>query len=156
LANGGGMGMYFGLQAEASERMMEAAKLPHLTFAGRSFSLHVFEESVVLDYFRFGEFLGQQEVDKEIFRRVMQDEARHVSFATMHLKYGLEHLPKARREEAIEALHIAADAVELGFGGYFMGHTATVESMAILAGGSANKLEAGLDIYRHMWHRTVS
>jgi hypothetical protein len=155
LANGGGVGMNFAFPLP-NERETAAAQHPLLAFAARSFGLHIVAESVVLDYFRFGEFLGKQEVDKEIFRRVMQDEARHVSFGTMHLKYWLEHMPKEDRDDAIEALHAAADVSEIRFGSYFMLHPSTIEAMAILAADGADQIEKGMEIYRQMWHRTVS
>jgi hypothetical protein len=155
LANGGGMGMYFSFPL-ISEREKAASAQPALGFEARSFALHIVAESVVLDYFRFGEFLGKQEVDKEIFRRVMQDEARHVSFGTMHLKYWLEHLPRDQREQALAELHIAADVAEIRFGSYFMLHPSTIEAMAILAADGPGRIEKGLETYRVMWHRTVT
>jgi hypothetical protein len=155
LANGGGFGMSFAALGTNVSSMSLAARHPALSYEGTSYVIHVLTESVILDYFRFGEFLGKQATDKEIFRLVMQDEARHVSYGTMHLKYWIEHLPAAERAESIEALHSVADAAEVAWGSYFMLNTATVESMAILAGNSVHNLKQGLDVYRHMWNRAV-
>ena len=43
-----------------------------------------------LTLFRHGEFLAPTEVEKKIFRLCMQDEARHVGYGTLHLKYFLK------------------------------------------------------------------
>jgi hypothetical protein len=156
LANGGGMGMSFSALGQNNSSMAMAAQHPALAYEGSSFVIHVLTESVVLDYFRFGEFLGKQEVDKEIFRRVLQDEARHVSYGTMHLKFWIENLPRAERDDAVAALHSVADSAEVAFGTWFMMHPSTVESMAILAADGVAQIEKGFEIYRHMWNRTVA
>ena len=49
---------------------------------------------------------------KELLKNVIQDEARHVSYGTMHLKYFLEHHPQ--REQAIADMHQLAEVAELG------------------------------------------
>ena len=101
--------------------------------------------------FRFGEFLGQTDVDKQLFRMVMQDEARHVSYGTMHLKYLLDHGPDAdaRREE----LHQIAAGAESFFFDLFFCNPATIESCAILAGGGIDDVGAGLEVYKSVYRQ---
>ncbi|KAA0230892.1 ferritin-like domain-containing protein [bacterium] len=109
LANGGGL-----LRCRADTEMGLASILLAPTYIQGSFLMHVGGEGLVLDIFRAGEFLAQNKCEKEIYRLCMQDEARHVSYGTMHLKYFLEHHPD--RAEAEEELHVVADAFEPGAG----------------------------------------
>jgi PAS domain len=105
LANGGGL-----LRCRADTEMGLAGILLAPTYIQGSFLMHVGGEGLVLDLFRAGEFLAQNKCEKEIYRLCMQDEARHVSYGTMHLKYFLEHTPD--REAVEEELHVVADTVD--------------------------------------------
>ena len=50
-------------------------------------------EGIVLSLFRAGAALSPSPVEQKIFRLCMQDEARHVAYGTMHLRYRLEQDP---------------------------------------------------------------
>ena len=91
LANGGGL-----MQASpGSEELLRVIiEAPSYTVA--SALMHVLAEGFVLTLFRHGEFLAPTEVEKKIFRLCMQDEARHVGYGTLHLKYFLKRAPGAR------------------------------------------------------------
>src|ERR1700732_3976859 len=66
------------------------------SFSEMSVALHLVAEGNVLTLFRFSEYLSPTDVDKKIFRLVMQDEARHVGYGMQHFKYVLEHFPEKR------------------------------------------------------------
>ncbi|MCE2391391.1 MAG: ferritin-like domain-containing protein [Proteobacteria bacterium] len=121
-------------------------------FLGMSYSVQMMGEAVVLDFFRFGEFLGRNPCDKEMFRRVLQDEARHVSFGTMRIKYYLDHAPAEERERALEMLHYFAsvdEATASGFG--LLINPNVIEPFALMAAGSTGELDKGWDMVREFW-----
>jgi hypothetical protein len=166
-ANGGGPGVEPGAEAalmsdpSKSALPMEVAKffsMPQADweFLAYSYFVQVMGEAVVLDFFRFGEFLGRNPCDKVIFRRVMQDEARHVSFGTMRMKYYLENAPVGERERALEMVHYLASACEAsgtGFG--LLINPCAVEPFALLAAGSVGNLHKGWDVVREFWAKAV-
>ncbi|MGE3774608.1 MAG: ferritin-like domain-containing protein, partial [Gammaproteobacteria bacterium] len=75
-----------------------------------TFLLNLLGEGLVLSVFRSGEMIAKTQVDKEIFRRCLQDEARHVSYGVLELKnYLATH---KNREAATEEMHRFADVGE--------------------------------------------
>lgn len=113
-----------------------------------TFLLNLLGEGLVLSVFRSGEMLAKTHVDKEIFRRCLQDEARHVSYGVMQLKYYLDNAPD--REKAIEQMHRFADVGELVILTAFT-EAALVEPMAILLGGGVDHIDRGLDGQAKLW-----
>ena len=116
---------------------MNEMALKHLrdadSFSEMSVALHLVAEGNVLTMFRFSEYLSPTDVDKKIFRLVMQDEARHVGYGMQHFKYVLEHFPEKR-----EVLHAHLDEAEnISFAG--AAATEVTESFIILAGGGMKK-----------------
>ncbi|MCP5031802.1 MAG: ferritin-like domain-containing protein [Actinomycetia bacterium] len=145
LANGGG------LATIRAEREVGLANILHApTYIQGSFLMHVVGEGLVLDIFRAGEFLAQNNVEKEIFRLCMQDEARHVAYGTMRLKYFLENHPD--REEAEAELHAVADMAERSFSGFLV-NPYLVEPLAVLAGGGIKNIDAGMEAVKLVWKR---
>jgi hypothetical protein len=112
------------------------------SFSEMSVALHLVAEGNVLTLFRFSEYLSPTDVDKKIFRLVMQDEARHVGYGMQHFKYVLEHFPEKR-----EVLHAHLDEAEnISFAG--AAATELTEAFIILAGGGLKKenIEQGIKI----------
>ncbi len=146
LSNGGGIGV-------APPVLFNTTSLIDMAsdYTVASYGIHLMFEGIFLDVFRAGEFIGQTDVDKTIFRRVMQDEARHVSYGTMHLKFYLENHP--HRGQAEEALHAIADGTELIFLTNFFTTPDIIEPLAVLFGGGVQHIEAGLDRLRIWWKR---
>ncbi|MEE9284434.1 MAG: ferritin-like domain-containing protein [Dehalococcoidia bacterium] len=166
-ANGGGPGVEPGaeavLQADPAksalppEIAMSISRIgPEWDFLAYSYYVQMMGEAVVLDLFRFGEFLGRNPCDKEIFRRVMQDEARHVSFGTMRMRYYLEHAPKDERKRALEMVHYLASISEAGATGFsLLINPNVIEPFALLAAGSLANIEQGWEWVREFWARVV-
>jgi hypothetical protein len=99
------------------------------TYTQASVFLHLLGEGFILSTFRNGEAIAHTAVDKRIFRLVMQDEARHVSYGMMHLKYFLKINP-GRAEE----IHFMLDEAEnLMIGA--LGSPELGEPLVVLAGG---------------------
>ncbi|MBI3744617.1 MAG: ferritin-like domain-containing protein [Chloroflexi bacterium] len=151
LANGGGLGpSYSSPPTPALPLTIDNAAI-HGSYHANSYSTQFIDEGIVLDLFRFSEFLGQTEVDKIIFQRVMQDEARHVSYGTMRLKYFLEHCPE--REDETERLHSVADFLETSHAVVILLNPHFMEASAVLAGGGATRIDKGYEAYRQLYVR---
>ena len=145
LANGGGL-----LHARAQTELGLANILHAPSYIQGSFLMHVVGEGLVLDIFRAGEFLAQNKVEKEIYRLCMQDEARHVAYGTMHLKYFLENAPD--RDKAERELHAVAEISERGFTSFLV-NPFIVEPLAVLAGGGIDHIDRGMDAVKVVWRR---
>jgi hypothetical protein len=137
LANGGGL--LSSSPGDALRVIIEAKD-----FTEMSAMMHVAAEGFVQTMFRMGEYIGQNEAEKRIFRLCGQDESRHLGFGVMHLKYILETQPW-RREE----IHHYLDRIEASLipnptddaAGF-----ALFEALAILMGGGINNFDKGLQM----------
>jgi hypothetical protein len=88
LANGGGLGRSSAVVERFLQLILDAE-----SYDEGSALMHLLGEGIVLSLFRAGEFLSPSPVEKKIFRLCMQDEARHVAYGTMHLRYRLDRDP---------------------------------------------------------------
>ncbi len=116
---------------------MNEMALKHLrdadSFSEMSVALHLVAEGNVLTMFRFSEYLSPTDVDKKIFRLVMQDEARHVGYGMQHFRWVLDHFPEKR-----DILHAHLDEAEnVSLAG--AAATELIESFIILAGGGLKR-----------------
>jgi hypothetical protein len=116
LANGGGLGKSKAVVEQFLKLILDAD-----TYDEGSALMHLLGEGIVLSLFRAGEFLSPSPVEKKIFRLCMQDEARHVAYGTMHLRYRLARDPSLaadyhayldRGEEIISMLFTTPEVVE--------------------------------------------
>ncbi len=98
LANGGGL-----LKSRGGTTSLLRTILEAKTYTQASALMHLLGEGFILDIFRQGELISPTDVEKRIFRMAMQDEARHVAYGTLHLRYAIEHDPDTA-EEIHEAL----------------------------------------------------
>jgi hypothetical protein len=113
-----------------------------------TFLLNLLGEGLVLSIFRSGEMIAKTHVDKEIFRRCLQDEARHVSYGVLELKGWLDGA--ADRAAALDDIHRFADVGEQVILTAFT-EAALVEPVAILLGGGLAHIDAGMDGMAHLW-----
>ena len=133
LANGGGL-----LQASPGAEEILRAIIEAPNYAVASALMHILAEGFVLTLFRHGEFLAPTEVEKTIFRLCMQDEARHVGYGTLHLKYFLQRYPE-RAEEIHQILDQGEEAMfALGM------EPLSIEPRLILAGGGIERMREGM------------
>jgi len=116
LAAGGGLGR----ASAVTERFLQLI-LDAQTYDEGSALMHLLGEGIVLSLFRAGELVAPSPVEKRIFRLCMQDEARHVAYGTMHLRYRLDRDPSVaedfhayldRGEDIIAALFTTPEVVE--------------------------------------------
>ncbi len=113
-----------------------------------TFLLNLLAEGLVLSVFRSGEMIAKTHVDKEIFRRCLQDEARHVSYGVLEFQWWLDH--QRDRAAAEELLHRFADVGEQVILTAFTEPT-LVEPIAILLGGGLQKIDAGMEGMMRVW-----
>jgi hypothetical protein len=118
-----------------------------------TFLLNLLGEGLVLSIFRSGEMIAKTHVDKEIFRRCLQDEARHVSYGVLELKNWLDHAPD--RAAALEDLHRFADVGELVVLTAFT-EPALVEPLAVLLGGGLDKIDVGMEGMAKLWSMFIA
>jgi hypothetical protein len=117
-----------------------------------TFLLNLLSEGLVLSIFRSGEMIAKTHVDKEIFRRCLQDEARHVSYGVLELRYHLDHAPD--RAAALEQMHRFADVGELIILGAFI-EASLMEPIAVLLGGGLKHIDRGMDGIVHLWRMFI-
>jgi len=125
LANGGGL-----LLSRSGPTSLLRTIIEAKTYTQATALMHLLGEGLVLDIFRMGELIAPTDVEKRIFRMCMQDEARHVAYGTMHLRYRLERDPSMA-----EDFHAYLDKGEEIMAMIFS-TPEIVEPTAILAAGS--------------------
>lgn len=96
--------------------------------------------------------IAKTHVDKEIFRRCLQDEARHVSYGVLELKnYLATHTDRTR---AVEEMHRFADIGEQVILSAFT-EAALVELIAVLLAGGLKQIDKGMEGLGHMWRMFI-
>ena len=137
LANGVGL-----LQASVVAEHALKGILDSDTYTQASVFLHLLGEGFILSTFRNGEAIAPTQVDKKIFRLVMQDEARHVSYGMMHLKYFLRTHPS--RAEEIHFMLDEAETLMIGL----LGAAELAEPLIVLAGKGFGRehIERGIEL----------
>jgi hypothetical protein len=143
LAGGGGL-----LHASPAFEWSMKAILEAPTHTMGTYLLNLLGEGFVLSVFRAGEFLARTHVDREIFRRCMQDEARHVAYGTMELKSYLENHPDPA--VALANMHRFADLGELVLFTSFV-DPCLLEPIAVLMGGSLAEIDEGFEGISFLW-----
>jgi hypothetical protein len=143
LAGGGGL-----LHVSPTFEWAMKAILEAPTHTTGTYLLNILGEGFVLSCFRAGEFLARTTVDREIFRRCLQDEARHVAYGTLELKSYLEHHPDPIAAE--ERMHRFADVGELVL---LSGMTdpCLLEPVAVLMAGSIDDIDEGFEGIAFLW-----
>ncbi|MDA8366180.1 MAG: ferritin-like domain-containing protein [Actinomycetota bacterium] len=136
LANGGGLLLSRGGPTSLLRTIIEAK-----TYTQASALLHLLGEGFVLDIFRMGELIAPTDVEKRIFRMCMQDEARHVAYGTMHLRYAVENDP-----DVAEEIHAALDHGEQVLIDFGTAPDVSTALALLLAGGAEHVEDKGFPL----------
>ncbi len=137
LANGGGL-----MEATGATAGFVGGIDLSRDFTEMSTKLHLGGEGSVLTIFRLGELMAYNDAEKTIYRLCAQDEARHVAFGVMHLRYMFIEAPE-RREE-IECYLDEAESSVLTDAANPAGELPhTSEPLCILLGGGKDKFDEG-------------
>lgn len=137
LANGGGL-----MQATGGTAGVVGSIDLARDFTEMSSRLHISGEGAVLTIFRMGELMAYNEAEKAIYRLCAQDEARHVAFGVLHMRYMAETAPE-RREEIDCYLDEAERQILAGSQNPAGNQTASSEALAVLLGGGRDKYDEG-------------
>lgn len=138
LANGGGMGIQgLGTMYRA---WYGALKITELFVAIGV----VYKSYEVVTFERLAEVLPNA-VDRDLFRRLAHDSARHLEFGTRHLKYYVQH-----HENSREYLEHFLSRAESALSDELHHSHAEAAALAILLGGGVEKLEAGAAALRQL------
>jgi hypothetical protein len=133
LANGGGL-----LKSRAGPSSLLRTIIEAKTYTQASALMHLLGEGFVLDLFRQGELIAPGPVEKKIFRMAMQDEARHVAYGTMHLRYAIEHDP-----DVADEIHAALDHGEMVLTEFGTSPDLGTALAVLLAGGTEHVEDKG-------------
>lgn len=143
LANGGGLMRATG----ATAGFVGGIDLAR-DFTEMSSRLHLSGEGAVLTIFRMGELMAYNDAEKAIYRLCAQDEARHVAFGVMHMRYMSSSAPE-RREEIDSYLDEAEAGMMTDAANPAGGLNQTSESLSIMLGGGRKYFDEG-------WRKLVS
>ncbi len=138
LANGGGLMQRPTITTSGVVGSIDLSR----DFTEMSSRLHISGEGAVLTIFRMGELMAYNEAEKLMYRLAAQDEARHVAFGVMHMRYLSETEP-GRREEIHCYLDEGERNLVAGNQNPAARDTASSEAMAILLGGGIAGYDEG-------------
>jgi hypothetical protein len=137
MANGGGLMAATG----ATSGFVGSIDLSR-DFTEMSARLHISGEGAVLTIFRMGELMAYNDAEKAMYRLCAQDEARHVAYGVMHMRYMAETAPE--RHEEINCYFDEAEAGILSGSANPAGQAPILsEPLAILLGGGIAKFDEG-------------
>jgi len=140
LANGGGL-----LKSRAGPETLLRTIIEAKTYTQATALLHLLGEGFILDLFRQGEAIAPTDVEKRIFRMTMQDEARHVAYGTLHLRYSVEHDP-----DVADEIHEALDHGEEAMVSLGAAPDMSTALALLLAGGADKVEEVGFPLQRQL------
>ncbi len=140
LANGGGL-----LKSRSGSTSLLRSIIEAKTYTQASALMHLLGEGFVLDIFRQGEFIAPTDVEKKMFRMAMQDEARHVAYGTLHIRYAIEHDP-----DVAEEIHEALDHGEMVLMELGTSPDVSTALAVLLGGGVENIEEVGFPMQQEM------
>lgn len=139
LANGGGL-----MQATGGTAGVVGSIDLARDFTEMSSRLHISGEGAVLTIFRMGELMAYNDAEKAIYRLCAQDEARHVAFGVMHMRYMAEVAPE-RHDEIESYLDEAEGQILAGSQNPAGNQTASSEALAVLLGGGKDNYDEGFN-----------
>lgn len=121
------------------------------TYTQATALLHLLGEGFILDIFRMGELIAPSPVEKKIFRMAMQDEARHVAYGTMHIRYAIEHDP-----DVAEEIHEALDTGEVVLTDFGTNADFGSALAVLLAGGTEHVVDRGFPLQFELTRRQMT
>jgi hypothetical protein len=101
--------------------------------------------------YRYGEAYASNPAEKIIFRRSVQDKARHLAYGMAHVKYAIS---ENGRDYATGLLRMMS-GVEQDLATE-MSDSVLWEALAIIFGGGLENISSGMDVVRELQRRYVS
>ena len=112
--------------------------------------LYIIRGSLTLLLYRYGEAYADNPADKYIFRRCMEDKARHMAYGMAHVKYAIEH----QGEGFAKGLSNLMQGVEQDVG-LELKDPVLWEALAIIFGGGLANISAGMNVVRDLQQRYI-
>ena len=113
--------------------------------------MYLLRGSFTLMLYRYGEAYALNPAEKMIFRRAIQDKARHLGYGMAHVKFAISENGK---DYATGLLRMMS-GVELDLASE-MNDPVLWEALAIIFGGGLENISSGMDVVREFQRRYVS
>ena len=135
LANGGALGLESA--GQFNRRLVEA----RAGWTEVVILLYIIRGSLTLLLYRYGEAYARNKADKYLFRRCLEDKARHMRYGMQHLKYAVDH----REPNFALGLNNLMRGVERDLV-QDMKDPVLWEALAIIFGGGVANISEGMEI----------
>ena len=112
--------------------------------------LYIIRGPLTLLLYRYGEAYATNPADKYLFRRSMEDKARHMAYGLAHVKYAVEH----QGEGFARGLSNLMQGVEHDIG-LELKDPVLWEALAIIYGGGLANISAGMEVVRALQQRYI-
>ena len=112
--------------------------------------LYVIRGPLTLLLYRYGEAYAYNRADKYLFRRCMEDKARHMAYGMAHVKYAVEH----QDDGFAMGLSNLMQGVERDVGDELK-DPVLWEALAIIFGGGIENISAGMDVVKDLQQRYI-
>ena len=137
LANGGALGLESA--GQFNRRLVEA----RAGWTEVVIFLYIIRGSLTLLLYRYGEAYARNKADKYLFRRCLEDKARHMRYGMQHLKYAVDH----REPNFAVGLNNLMRGVERDLV-QDMKDPVLWEALAIIFGGGVANISEGMEIVK--------
>ena len=144
LANDGALGLES--SGHINRRLMEV----RAGWTEAALYLYVIRGSLTLLLYRYGEAYACNPADKYLFRRCLEDKARHLAYGMSHLKYAVEH----QDEGFAKGLSNLMQGVEHDIG-LELKDPVLWEALAIIFGGGLANISSGMEVVKDLQQRYI-
>ena len=112
--------------------------------------LYIIRGPLTLLLYRYGEAYACNPADKYIFRRCMEDKARHMAYGMAHVKYAVEHQEDGFAKGLSNLMQGVENDISLE-----LKDPVLWEALAIIFGGGLANISAGMEVVRDLQQRYV-
>ena len=112
--------------------------------------LYIIRGPLTLVLYRYGEAYAYNPTDKYLFRRCLEDKARHMAYGMAHVKYAVEH----QDEGFAKGLSNLMQGVEHDVG-LELKDPVLWEALAIIFGGGLANISAGMEVVKDLQKRYI-
>ena len=144
LANGGALGL------ESSGHMNRRLIEVRAGWTEAALYLYVIRGSLTLLLYRYGEAYAYNPADKYLFRRCLEDKARHLAYGMTHLKYAVEHQDEGFAKGLSNLMQGVEHDVDLE-----LKDPVLWEALAIIFGGGLANISAGMEVVKGLQQRYI-
>ncbi len=144
LANGGALGLES--PGHMNRRLMEV----RAGWTEAALYLYILRGSLTLLLYRYGEAYAYNPADKYLFRRCIEDKARHIAYGMAHLKYAVEHQDEGFATGLSNLMRGVERDVSLE-----LKDPVLWEALAIIFGGGLANISSGMEVVKDLQQRYV-